>query len=46
MPPDDNPQPDPKAAYVVAEWVGAKLKQAEKLARMSGRRILMRRLKR
>ncbi|MCF7961996.1 MAG: DUF1587 domain-containing protein [Pirellula sp.] len=46
MPPKDEPRPDPKAAFVVVEWVGAKLKEAEKLARMSGGRILMRRLNR
>ena len=46
MPPKDEPRPDPKAAFVVVEWVGAKLKEAERLARMSGGRILMRRLNR
>jgi mono/diheme cytochrome c family protein len=46
MPPEDEPRPDPKAAFAVVEWVGAKLKEAEKLARMSGGRILMRRLNR
>jgi hypothetical protein len=46
MPPEDQPRPDPKAAFLVVEWVGAKLKEAEKLARMSGGRILMRRLNR
>jgi hypothetical protein len=46
MPPKDQQRPDPKAAFVVVEWVGAKLKEAEKLARMSGGRILMRRLNR
>jgi hypothetical protein len=46
MPPEDQPHPDPQAAFAVVEWVGAKLKEAEKLARMSGGRILMRRLNR
>jgi len=46
MPPEGEPRPDPQAAFVVVEWVGAKLKEAEKLARMSGGRILMRRLNR
>jgi len=46
MPPKDEPRPDPKDAFVVVEWVGAKLKEAQKLARMSGGRILMRRLNR
>ena len=46
MPPADESRPDPKAAFLVVEWVGAKLKEAEKLARMSGGRILMRRLNR
>jgi hypothetical protein len=46
MPPEDEPRPDAKAAFAVVEWVGAKLKEAEKLARMSGGRILMRRLNR
>jgi hypothetical protein len=46
MPPEDEPRPDPQAAFAVVEWVGAKLKEAEKLARMSGGRILMRRLNR
>ena len=46
MPPKDEPRPDPEAAFAVVEWVGAKLKEAEKLARMSGGRILMRRLNR
>ena len=46
MPPAEEPRPDPKAAFAVVEWVGAKLKEAEKLARMSGGRILMRRLNR
>lgn len=46
MPPADELRPDPQAAFAVVEWVGAKLKEAEKLARMSGGRILMRRLNR
>jgi hypothetical protein len=46
MPPKDEPRPDAKAAFAVVEWVGTKLKEAEKLARMSGGRILMRRLNR
>ncbi|QDU25041.1 hypothetical protein ETAA8_01020 [Anatilimnocola aggregata] len=46
MPPEDEARPDAKAAFAVVEWVGAKLKEAEKLARMSGGRILMRRLNR
>lgn len=46
MPPKGEPRPDPKAAFAVVEWVGANLKEAEKLARMSGGRILMRRLNR
>ena len=46
MPPKDEPRPDAQAAFAVVEWVGAKLKEAEKLARMSGGRILMRRLNR
>jgi hypothetical protein len=46
MPPEDEPRPDAKAAFAVVEWVGGKLKEAEKQARMSGGRILMRRLNR
>lgn len=46
MPPEEEPRPDPQAAFTVVEWVGAKLKEAEKLARLSGGRILMRRLNR
>ncbi|MBK8037847.1 MAG: DUF1592 domain-containing protein [Verrucomicrobiaceae bacterium] len=46
MPPEEEPRPDAKAAFAVVEWVGAKLKEAEKQARMAGGRILMRRLNR
>jgi len=46
MPPEDEPRPDAAAAFAVVEWVGTKLKEAEKMARMSGGRILMRRLNR
>jgi len=46
MPPEDEPRPDAKAAFAVVEWVGANLKNAERLSRMAGGRILMRRLNR
>lgn len=46
MPPEDEPRPDAKAAFAVVEWVGANLRNAEREARMSGGRILMRRLNR
>ena len=46
MPPEGEPRPDPEQAFKVVEWVGAKLRQAEREARMAGGRILMRRLNR
>jgi len=46
MPPKDEPRPDAKAAFAVVGWVGAKLKDAERQARMAGGRILTRRLNR
>jgi hypothetical protein len=46
MPPEGEPRPDPEQAFKVVEWVGGKLRQAEREARMAGGRILMRRLNR
>jgi hypothetical protein len=46
MPPEGEPRPDPEQAFKLVESVGAKLRQAEREARMAGGRILMRRLNR
>jgi len=46
MPPEKEPQPDPKVASAVVEWIGAELKRAEHEARVAGGRSLMRRLNR
>jgi mono/diheme cytochrome c family protein len=46
MPPEEKPRPDAKQAFEVVEWVGRELKRAEREARMSGGRILARRLNR
>jgi Protein of unknown function (DUF1592)/Protein of unknown function (DUF1588)/Protein of unknown function (DUF1585)/Protein of unknown function (DUF1587)/Protein of unknown function (DUF1595) len=46
MPPEKEPQPDPKAAFAVVEWIGGELKRAEHEARVAGGRSLMRRLNR
>ncbi|QDT36586.1 DUF1592 domain-containing protein [Stratiformator vulcanicus] len=46
MPPEDHPRPDPAEAFAVVEWVGDRLRQAEREARSSGGRIVMRRLNR
>ncbi len=47
MPPEEvKRRPDPKQSFAVVEWVGRELKNAEKMARMAGGKILSRRLNR
>ena len=46
MPPTDKPRPDAKQSFAGVEWVGRELKRAEREARMSGGRVLSRRLNR
>jgi len=46
MPPDDEPQPDPREVSTVVEWIGNELKRAEHEVRVAGGRSLMRRLNR
>ncbi|OAI46471.1 hypothetical protein AYO44_11335 [Planctomycetaceae bacterium SCGC AG-212-F19] len=44
--PKKRPQPDPKEAFAVVEWVNAEMRNAEKRAQGSGGRIPVRRLNR
>lgn len=46
MPPEDQPQPDAEKAFAVVEWINAELRRAERSARETGGRGLMRRLNR
>lgn len=46
MPPEDEPQPDPKEVFAVVEWVSQELRAAEKRAQSTGSRAPMRRLNR
>ncbi|MCE9530510.1 MAG: DUF1592 domain-containing protein, partial [Planctomycetes bacterium] len=46
MPPEKEPRPDPKEAFVVVEWVNQELRAAEKRAQSTGGRVPMRRLNR
>ncbi len=46
MPPADEPRPDPAQALAVVEWVAGELRRADRAARETGGRVLLRRLNR
>jgi len=46
MPPEESPRPDADEAFAVVQWVGRELMRAERESRMSGGRVMLRRLNR
>ncbi len=46
MPPEDRPRPDAMQQQVVVKWIAAELRTAERKARSSGGRVVLRRMNR